>query len=90
LAYGEFTEQFAELAALWATYRLDSVEVTFVPSQTGAGQQTATISAIDPAGDPDQLPIVDVIQSISRLRSVNLCDSRKQCRRKLDYRGWIS
>ena len=38
LAYGEFTEQFAELAALWETYRLDSVQVQFVPNMTGAGQ----------------------------------------------------
>jgi glutathione peroxidase-family protein len=32
LEYGEFTEQFAELAALWSTYRLDSVTIEFVPS----------------------------------------------------------
>jgi len=30
--YGQGTEQFAELAALWSTYRLDSVQVEFVPS----------------------------------------------------------
>lgn len=36
-AYGELTGQFAELALLWATYRLDSVKLTFVPNNTGAG-----------------------------------------------------
>jgi hypothetical protein len=50
-AYGEFTGQFAELSLLWATYRLDSVKLTFVPNNTGAGSQSSVVSAIPTAGE---------------------------------------
>jgi len=49
-AYGAFTGQFDQLAELWSTYRLDSVEVQYVPLNPGAGYQSPTVSAVDPAG----------------------------------------
>ena len=36
-AYGEETQQFAELARLWETYRLSQVSVEFIPNFVGAG-----------------------------------------------------
>jgi hypothetical protein len=35
--YGNLNEQFAELQQLWSTYRLISVNLTYVPSMQGAG-----------------------------------------------------
>lgn len=50
-AYGEVTGQFSDLARLWDTYRLLAVDVEFIPNNAGSGSQSATVSAIDPAGD---------------------------------------
>jgi hypothetical protein len=48
--FGESTGQFADLARLWETYRLLDVSVEFIPNNSGSGAQSATVSAIDPAG----------------------------------------
>jgi hypothetical protein len=85
-AYGETTGQFADLARLWDTYRLLAVDVEFIPNNTGSGAQSATVSAIDPAGDG--VPFLnsqEPVTQISKLRSVSITPAMSKCRRHIDY-----
>jgi hypothetical protein len=71
--YGAIGGQFAELTTLWQTYRLNAVRVEFIPNNTGSGSQSATLHAVDPAGDYRPLvvqsgDITDSITGYSRLR----------------------
>jgi len=69
--FGESTGQFADLARLWETYRLQDVSLEFIPNNTGSGGQIATVSAIDPAGDG--VPFSNALEPVtlfSKLRSV--------------------
>jgi hypothetical protein len=91
--YGATTQQYNELAALWSTYRLDSVLISWEPAQIGSGVHTPIVSCIDPAGATAQLGVnsyFDAIEAFSRLRSMKTHSSlAKRTQLVQDYRNWI-
>lgn len=89
LQYGEATGQFSELAALWATYRLDSVEVQFQPNQTGSGQMTGVLSAIQPAGETTIFDPQNALESLSRLRTVQLRSAIGATSRSFNFTSFL-
>jgi len=91
-AYGAFTGQFNQLAELWSTYRLDSVEVQYLPLNPGAGYQSPCVSAIDPAGalGPVNAGASEIQLAVSRLRTANITPAFQKCTRRVDYRSWLT
>ena len=89
--YGANTGQFDELAQLWSTYRINSVELVFYPNMNGQGACTPVVSAIDPAGSvgPVDSAAADIQVALSRLRSVDICSSYKACKRSINFSNWL-
>ena len=90
--YGFLSGQFSELAQLWSTYRLCDVSVTFIPNNTGAGAQTATVTAIDPAGDelPLALGVSEIVTAFSRLRSMKISPTIQPKKMTVNYSSWLT
>jgi hypothetical protein len=79
------------LAQLWSTYRTCDVHVTFIPNNTGAGAQTATVTAIDPAGAEAPLELADdPVVAFSRLRSMKISPSLAAKTIRFNYLNWLS
>jgi hypothetical protein len=57
----------------------------------GAGAQTATVTAIDPAGEELPLPLTgDVVTAFSRLRSMKISPTMSPKRVHVNYTSWLT
>lgn len=88
-SYGENTLQFAELAELWLTYRLDKVTLEFVPNNPGAGNQSSVFCVRDTGGAAVPYPIngAEFINYYSRLKDVKLGPNTRRTKMSQNYRG---
>jgi len=74
-AYGESTQQFAELSDLWLTYRINRVSCELTPNNPGAGNQSGVFVVRDTGSDQVPYPISasdSIVNRYSTLKDVNL------------------
>jgi len=90
-SYGETTQQFAELAELWLTYRLDKIELEFIPNNPGAGNQSSVFCVRDAGGAAVPYPIngAEFIDYYSRLKDVKLGPNTRRTKMTQSYRGLL-
>jgi len=91
-AYGESTQQFADLSDLWLTYRVNRVSCELTPNNPGAGNQSGVFVVRDTGSTqvPYPVPATDsIINRYSTLKDVRLVAPAKKASMTMDYQGLL-